>query len=41
MNEFETTLSDMNMQNQFNKMSVFEYQITSAGNIHKLKIYDL
>jgi hypothetical protein len=23
-NEFQTALSDMNMQNQFNKMSVFE-----------------
>jgi hypothetical protein len=40
MNEFQTTFSDMDMQNQFNKMSVFEYQIIS-GNIHKLKIYDL
>jgi hypothetical protein len=24
INEFQTALSDMNMQNQFNKMSVFE-----------------
>ena len=35
-NEFQTVLSDMNMQNQFKKMSVFECQIISE-NIHKLK----
>jgi hypothetical protein len=34
-NEFQTALSDMNMQNQFNKMSVFECQ-TNSENIHKL-----
>jgi hypothetical protein len=35
-NEFQTALSDMNVQNQFNKMSVFECQ-TNSENIHKLK----
>jgi hypothetical protein len=35
-NEFQTALSDMNMQNQFNKMSVFECQ-TISENIDKLK----
>jgi hypothetical protein len=34
--EFRTALSNMIMQNQFNKMSVFECQIISE-NIHKLK----
>jgi hypothetical protein len=35
-NEFQTALTDMNMQNQFNKMSVFECQ-TISESIHKLK----
>ena len=35
-NEFQTALSDTIMQNQFNKMSVFECQ-TISENIHKLK----
>ena len=35
-NEFQTALSDMNMQNQFNKISVFECQ-TISENIQKLK----
>ena len=34
--EFQTALSDMTMQNHFNKMSVFECQIISES-IHKLK----
>ena len=33
-NEFQTALSDMNMQNQFNKMSVL---YMCPENIHKLK----
>ena len=33
-NEFQTALSDMNMQNQFNKMSVL---YVCPENIHKLK----
>ena len=33
---FKTALSDMNMQNQFNKMSVFECQ-TISENIQKLE----
>jgi hypothetical protein len=33
-NEFQTVLSDMNMQSQFNKLSVFEFQ-TISENIHK------
>ena len=34
-NEFQTALSDMNTQNQFNKISVFECQ-TISENIQKL-----
>ena len=36
MYQFQTALSDMNTQNQFNKMSVFECQ-TISENIQKLK----